>query len=114
MLTVNETLTIVRMRQWMYDRAALRAGRTVNLLREGFTPRDQRHADARSVRVLDFERAFGLLPPRARALLVLRFVERTERKSLAEMFDTCERTNQTHTKEALSMLADILDRRGLL
>jgi hypothetical protein len=51
----------VRLRQWAFDRQALKTAKTADYRRTGWTQRNHRAADARIVRVLSFEDAFSRL-----------------------------------------------------
>ena len=58
-----DLLAIIALRRWAYDRAALRSARTTNYKTTGWQKRSNRLADARIVRVVDFERTLGMLTP---------------------------------------------------
>ncbi len=67
-----DLLAIIALRRWAYDRAALRSARTTNYKTTGWQKRSNRLADARIVRVVDFERTLGMLTPtQQEALLTL-------------------------------------------
>ncbi len=53
----DQVLAIVRLRQWAFDRQALKTAKTTDYRRTGWKHRNSRTADARIVRVLTFERA---------------------------------------------------------
>jgi hypothetical protein len=67
----DQVMAIMRLKQWAFDRAALRAGRTTRMEFSGWRARRQREADSRQVRVLDFERALSLLDPAHQQILLL-------------------------------------------
>jgi hypothetical protein len=70
-LPADHVLTIIRIKQWQQDRAALATSRTTDYTRTGWKQRNHRAADARIVRVLDFERAFDLLEEEHQLALAL-------------------------------------------
>jgi hypothetical protein len=69
--TADHVLTIIRIKQWQQDRAALATSRTTDYTRTGWK-RNQRTADARIVRVLIFEQAFSRLSQDEQAILATR------------------------------------------
>ena len=60
-LPADHVLTIICIKQWPQDRAALATSRTTDYTRTGWKQRNRRTTHARIVRVLDFERAFAML-----------------------------------------------------
>lgn len=63
----DQVMAILRLKQWAFDRAQLRHGRTAKPEFSGWRERRQREADSRQVRVMDFERALAHLDPMLRA-----------------------------------------------
>ena len=84
-LTPDENLAILRLRQWTADRAALRSAKVTQYQRLGWRERRARDADARLVRVIDFERALGQLPDEQQALLMLTYRERQSQDTIAKL-----------------------------
>jgi DNA-directed RNA polymerase specialized sigma24 family protein len=113
-VTTSETLAVLRLRQWAYDRAQARAGRTAVLAQRGFVERRSRNADARLVRILDFERAFGHLPDEARALLVAIYRDGASQERAADLVGISPRAVNYLLPQARCALAEVLDRADLL
>lgn len=113
-MTTTESLAVLRLRQWAYDRALARAGAAIDLRRQGWIERRSRQADARLVRVLDFERAFAHLPHSARALLLLIYRDEKSESTAADILGISTRTVYTQLPHARRLLADTLDRADLL
>src|ERR1700749_2037773 len=57
----DQVLAILRLRQWAVDRNALKCGRTTRMTHAGWRERRETDADARNVRVIDFEKALATL-----------------------------------------------------
>jgi len=53
----------MRLKQWAFERVALRHGRAARIEQTGWRERRMSEADSRNVRVLDFERAMSQLDP---------------------------------------------------
>ena len=113
-LTTTEILALVRLRQWQQDRAALGKANTTRLQARGWTQRTNRMADARIVRVLDFEKALGTLPETHQALLLVYYRDRRTLPEAAFTIGVSTRTASTMLKAARLNLAVALDRRDLL
>ena len=73
LLPSDQVLAILRLKQWAVDRAALRNAKATHLSHTGWRERRQRDADARQVRVLDFERAMSRLDPAHQFALILTY-----------------------------------------
>lgn len=67
--------TVLRIRQWATDRAAVHSAKATSYTRLGWKERRARDVDARLMRVLDFERALGQLPDQQQNLLTLTYRE---------------------------------------
>ena len=52
----DQVMAIMRLKQWAFDRAALRHGRTTRMEFSGYRERHQRAADSHNVRALAFEK----------------------------------------------------------
>lgn len=113
-MTPNEVLTIARMRQWRAERTALRHGKTTRYRSTGWQQRTARQADARHVRVIDFERAFGLLDAEDQQILQLVYAERQQREDVARIMGWSVRKLSYKLPTALQQLASVLDRLDLL
>jgi len=66
-------MAIMRLKQWAFERIALRQGNTTRLKRSGWRERRACETDPRNVRVLDFERALSHLDPMHQQILVLTY-----------------------------------------
>ena len=113
-LTPPEILTICRLRQWSSDRTTLRGGKTTDYRREGYTPRNNRAADAKLVRVIDFGRALANLTEKEQALLLLTYAAKETRYETARAMHCSTRSIDYHLRPALKRLASILERLDLL
>jgi DNA-directed RNA polymerase specialized sigma24 family protein len=111
-----EHLAIARLRQWAYDRQLLRRGRaSTKADKQGESGRnDSSRFDARLIRTIDFERAFGTLSPEHQALLWLRYVHEGKMPAAAAAAGVSPRTASSHMPAARKALAAILDRLDLL
>lgn len=113
-LPTDEVLAIVRLRQWSADRALLRAGRVVHHRHAGYRERRQRDADARNVRVADFELAFARLSQDEQTMLAALYRDRLDYSTAATLLQTSTRTLAYKLPAARQHLAQILDRLDLL
>ena len=111
-----EHLAIARLRQWAYDRRLLRQGRlAAKPGKRGRSGRsDPSRYDARAVRSIDFERAFGGLKPEHQALLWLRYADGDDMPTTAAAAGVSLRTASGHMSAARKALAEVLDRLDLL
>ena len=113
-ITPNEVLAICRLRQWSADRVSLRGGKTTDYQRQGYTPRNNRAADAKLVRVIDFERALARLSDQEQALLILTYAEKQTRQDTARALHCSTRCADYNLVTARRRFAAILDRLDLL
>ena len=113
-MTIDEAMALARLRQWCSDRQQLSAAHTVDYMRRGWQERNDRHFDARLVRVIDFSRAMQALDPREQAALILTHRDREPASAVARALGCCERTVCNILPEARRKLAAQLDRMNLL
>jgi DNA-directed RNA polymerase specialized sigma24 family protein len=113
-MTPNEVLAVIRLRQWAADRAALRAAKTTDYEYQGCKVRDRRKADARLVRVIDFEKALSMLSEEEQGVLLLHYRESQIGKETAKALHCSERKVFYTLPQARKHLADALDRLDLL
>ena len=92
----------------------MRNGRTTDYQREGWRQRDARSADARIVRVVDFERCLSRLPQAAQVMLVLAHRDGHSHHQLALMSGTSPRFIQYQLSAARESLAAALDEADML
>jgi DNA-directed RNA polymerase specialized sigma24 family protein len=92
----------------------MRAGEVVRLQASGWTPRDQRHCDARLVRVLSFEQAFASLEDREQSALLLAYRDGLSARAVSAILREPVSATQARTAQARLSLANALDRRDLL
>ena len=109
----DQVLAILRLRQWAFDRAALRHGRTANIEHSGWRERRQREADSRNVRVLDIERALSRLDPAHQLVLIATYRDGQGHAATAAALGCSVRTVAYMLPAARRRLADILDRLDL-
>jgi len=111
-----EHLAVARLRQWAYDRRLLRQGRSGDIKAKPgrMGPRHPSRFDARLVRTIDFERAFGTLAPEHQALLWLRYADGDDMPTAAAAAGVSLRTAGKHMHTARKALAEVLDRLDLL
>jgi len=110
----DEVLTICKIKQWAQDRAALRAGKTTNYNPSGWTPRMNRNADARIVRVVDFDRAMSRLSEAEQTLLLLAYRDRFTYAEISCLTGISTRSLTRQIPAARKKLGEILDRLDLL
>ena len=72
----DQVLAILRLRQWAVERTALKCGRSTRLTNAGWRERRETDADARNVRVIDFEKALATLDTAHQYALVLTYRDR--------------------------------------
>ena len=113
-LTPDENLAILRIHQWAVDRAALHTAKATQYSREGWRERRARDADARLVRVIDFERALAALSNEHQSLLMLTYRERQPQDTIAKLTGISVRAIAYKLPLARKALADVLDRLDLL
>jgi DNA-directed RNA polymerase specialized sigma24 family protein len=113
-VTAIESLAVAALCRWSYNRAKLHRGEPSEPSRHGYTPRQSRTADARHVRVIDFEPAFATVPPDARLPLVFIYRDQIPTRHAAAILGCSPQVAVFHADEALSRLTDALDRRDLL
>jgi DNA-directed RNA polymerase specialized sigma24 family protein len=110
----DEAMTIARLRQWASLRVKLNHGCAVRLKSGAWQRRDESRFDAAHVRVIDFERALGMLPERERVALILRYRDGQRDPETAIMLGCSLRTVGNLIPQARRRLAGILDRLNLL
>jgi DNA-directed RNA polymerase specialized sigma24 family protein len=110
----DQVLAILRLRQWAVDRNALKCGRTTRMTHAGWRERRQSEADARNVRVIDFEKALATLDPAHQLALLLTYRDRQGHAATAAALGCSVRTVYYLLPAARRRLADVLDRRDLL
>ena len=113
-LTPDENLAILRIRQWSTDRAALHSAKSTDYQRQGWRERRARDADARLVRVIDFERALGQLSDEHQCLLMLQYRERHTFETISRLTGCSIRAIAYKLPAARKALAATLDRLDLL
>ena len=109
----DQVLAILRLRQWAIERTALKCGRTTRLTNAGWRERRETDADARNVRVIDFEKALATLDTAHQYALVLTYRDRQGHAATAAI-GCSVRTLAYMLPAARRRLADALDRRDLL
>ena len=107
-------MAIMRLKQWAFERTALRQGNTSRLQRTGWRERRLREADSRNVRVLDFERALAHLDPTHQQILILTYRDGIRHAEAAHMLGMSERKVCYLLPAARRRLTDVLDRLDLL
>jgi DNA-directed RNA polymerase specialized sigma24 family protein len=114
---MNDTLdllAVLALRRWAYDRAVLRSARTTNYKTTGWQQRSNRYADARIVRVIDFERTLAMLTPTQQEILTLVYRHGHSCSEAAALMRGNAATLGYHLARARHALGLILDRRGIL
>ena len=107
-------MAIMRLKQWAFERVALRHGRTCKPEFSGWKERRSREADSRQVRVIDFELALAKLDPLHQQILVLTYRDGIRHKEAAHMLGMSERNIYYLLPAARRRLTDVLDRLDLL
>lgn len=110
----DQVMAIMRLKQWAFDRAALRHGRTANIEHSGWRERRMREQDSRHVRVMDFERALSCLDPAHQQMLLLTYRDGLRHAQTAAMLGCSVRAVYYLLPAARRRLADTLDRLDLL
>jgi hypothetical protein len=113
-LPADHVLTIIRIKQWQQDRAALATSCTTDDSRTGWKQRNHRTADARIVRVLDFERAFAMPEEEHQLALALIYRDNQPHDKAADAIGCSQRKLCYLLPEARQHLANILNRLDLL
>ena len=113
-MTSFEALAVARMRQWCAERTASRHGRTTDYKFSGWRARNARMADARLVRILDFERALDGLNDTDQLLLLFKYRDQMPDKEIAAITGWSPRALSYKIPQARQRLADRLDRLDLL
>jgi DNA-directed RNA polymerase specialized sigma24 family protein len=112
--SADETLAIVRLRQWLRDKTRIRHGGATRYQKVGWCERRARDADAAIVRVVDFEAALAMLTPQQQELLTIVYGQGSSREEAAALVRCSAHTVAYHLAKARRQLALILDRRGIL
>ncbi len=110
----DQVLAILRLRQCAVERTALKCGRSTRLTNAGWRERRETDADARNVRVIDFEKALATLDAAHQYALVLTYRDRVGHAATAAAIGCSIRTLAYMVPDARRRLADALDRRDLL
>jgi DNA-directed RNA polymerase specialized sigma24 family protein len=110
----DQVLAILRLRQWAVESKALKCGRSTRLTTAGWRERRETDADARNVRVIDFEMALATLDTTHQMALVLTYRDRVGHQATAAAIGCSVRTLAYMLPAARRRLADVLDRRDLL
>ena len=110
----DQVMAIMRLKQWAFDRAALRHGRTTRMEFAGWKERRQREADSRNVRVVAFEEALARLDPAHQQVLILTYRDGLRHADAAALLGCSPRTLCYLLPAARRRLADTLDRLDLL
>jgi hypothetical protein len=87
----DQVLAIVRLRQWSYDRQALKTAKTTDYTRTGWKHRHSRTADARIVRVLTFEQAFSRLSQDDQTILAATYRDNFDQVTTAALLSCSPR-----------------------
>jgi len=112
-LPSDQVLAILRLRQWAVESRALKCGRTTRLTNKGWRERRETDADARNVRVIDFERALATLDTAHQLALVMTYRDRVGHAATAAALGCSVRT-VAYILPGARRLADILDCLDLL
>jgi hypothetical protein len=72
----DQVLAIFHLRRWAVESKALKCGRTIRMTNAGWRGRRATEADARNVRVIDFEKALATLDPAHQYALILTYRDR--------------------------------------
>jgi DNA-directed RNA polymerase specialized sigma24 family protein len=107
-------MAVLRLRQWASERQAVKAGKTTNYRKTGWQQRKLKTCDARIVRVIDFERAFGKLSEEHQFVLLGTYRDGLNQGTVAELMLCSSRKVSYVLPEARAALALILDRLDLL
>jgi RNA polymerase sigma factor (sigma-70 family) len=110
----DQVLAILRLKQWAFDRAALRQGRTSRQEFSGWQQRRQSQADSRNVRVVAFEEALSRLDPAHQQVLILVYRDGMRHADAANIIGCSPRNVCYLLTAARHRLADTLDRLDLL
>jgi DNA-directed RNA polymerase specialized sigma24 family protein len=109
-----QALAIARLRQWLRDRNAAAAGAITNYARVGWRARRASEADARIVRMIDFERALDSLPDEQKLALIFHYAQGETCRDAARLIGCSERKMSYLIPTARLNLTEILDRQNLL
>jgi len=110
----DEVIAAMRLRQWVYEKARTKNGRTTHISPRGWQERRQREFDARIVYVLDIERAMAQLDPTEQTLIIARYRDRFTEPEIACAAGCSTRTVSRALPAAMKHFATILDRLDLL
>ena len=104
----DQVLAILRLRQCAVERTALKCGRSTRLTNAGWRERRETDADARNVRVIDFEKALATLDAAHQYALVLTYRDRVGNAATAAAIGCSIRTLAYMLPDARRRLADAL------
>lgn len=110
----DQAMAIMRVKQWAFDRIALRHGRATRLEFSGRRERRRREADSRNVRVIAFEEGFARLDPAHQEVLILTYRDGLRHAAAAALLGCSPRTIAYLLPATRRRLANTLDRLDLL
>ncbi len=115
-MTSGEVLAVARLRQWAYDKSAVKHGKVQNLRSPGRAPK---HAttnryDAVLVRLIDFDRAMASLDSQEQVALILHYRDHETEARIATTLQCSVRKVAYLLPTARKHLANVLDRMDLL
>jgi hypothetical protein len=115
-MTTIEALAVTSLRRWAQDRSAIRNCKSPRAYSSGagWIERRSCDADARQVRVIDFERAFDALPDADKLPILLTYRDGVPAHAAARILHTTPSVASYNSRQALTRLANILDRLDLL
>jgi DNA-directed RNA polymerase specialized sigma24 family protein len=114
MMSLDEGLAVMRLRQWSIMRAQLHGSKTLNYKRQGWKQRNERLFDARQVTVIDFERTLNRLDADEQLALILRYRDGECDEHIAQVIGCSTRKIGYVLPAARRKLASLLDRLDLL
>lgn len=79
----EEVLAVARLRQWARAKDGTRSGRIAQYKRQGWQDRRKNTADAAIIRVIDFEKAIGVLTDEQQTALILRYRDSENENTIA-------------------------------
>lgn len=110
----GQVCAIMRLRWWAHARCNINNAKAINFKKQGWRKRRERAADAAIVQVIDFERALGQLSTEEQALLIGKYRDHYTEAELACVASCSVRKIAYALPDALTHLAQILERLNLL